>query len=114
MSLIVSEKEYEYCDYGRYKDTNEIIVKVDLLSLVAGGGMMRSPLFPSGNAYATILEKENDIIYTEYGPKGYSERYCNSMLDYDDDGYGFDIVSRDPRHQVRTPNPTVRRRCYNI
>ncbi len=74
-----SEREYEYRHYGFDEETEEIIV--------AGGGMM------NGNAYATVKVYEDSTIrYKEYGKFSRSEFYENHYLEFDEDGYEFDIV----------------------
>ena len=73
------EREYEFSHCGNYKDTDEIIV--------AGGGMM------NGNAYATVkVIDEFTVLYREYGKNASSEVYRDSELEYDDEGYNFDII----------------------
>lgn len=73
------EREYEFSHYGNYTDTDEIIV--------AGGGL------GNGNAYATVkVIDEFTVLYREYGKNASSVVYRDSELEYDDEGYNFDII----------------------
>ena len=72
-----AETEYEFTDYGR--DGDQIIV--------SGGGLM------NGNAYAVVYQIADDCIYREYGKLPTRVLYCNSHLEYDDEGYNFNIVT---------------------
>ena len=52
--------------------------------LVAGGGL------GNGNAYATVEEHEDRIIFREYGNNPYEEVYEDHHIVHDEDG-GFTI-----------------------
>lgn len=73
-----TEYEYDYVDYGR--DGDEIVV--------AGGGL------DNGNAYATVRQVGRDYIYTEYGKNPTKKTYRNAYLEWDDDGYRFNIITQ--------------------
>jgi hypothetical protein len=72
------EYEYDYTHYGLDNETGEIIV--------AGGGL------GNGNAYATVLVSGDNVIYREYGNNPTRRIYRGSTLQYDEEGYRFDIV----------------------
>ena len=49
--------------------------------LVAGGGL------PNGNAYATVEEHDDRVLYREHGSHPYEEVYEDHHLEHDE--YGF-------------------------